>query len=259
MSTHNSSFQDLSIIMQHRVDYLDYLGVYALNYVHVDTNNHNITLLGTEKQWLSYMVEQDLHNQIAPRLRDYFHAWDEHTEHAQAYLTQVSNNTPVNWMKTDFCLKDESGYHLLEIGHTKALGIDTIQQFEDEIGAFQDEAIRLKQKYHDMIQPLTNIAAINDYQRLFDEEDKKWQEQCQLNFDMSLFEPLPEPVLTEEENEAIRLRVMWHQDDEIADKMNRSILDIKAMFHGIKEKYQQPKIPQKVYIDALQDVLKSPN
>ena len=72
---------------------------------------------------------------------------------------------------------------------------------------------------------------------------------------MSLFEPLPEPTLNEQEHEALKWKVMWHQDDEIAEQMNLSILEVKAIFQGIKEKYHQPRIPQYVYMNKLQEVL----
>lgn len=246
--------------MQHRVDDLDYLQVYALNYTHINFEKKTSVILGTEQAWLLHYIEQDLHNQIAPRLRDSCYYWDKSQLHTQAYAEFMQQHQPeLSWMKTDLCIQDEHGYHLLEIGHSKELGIDTIQQFEDTLDAFKHEAIRLQQKYPQMIFPLTCLNEIQDYQALYAEQDKEAMEKMKINFDMSLFEPIPEPTLTEQEDEALKLRVMWHEDDEIADKMGLSILETKALFNVIKDKYQQPKIPQRVYVAKMKQVLNELN
>ena len=46
----------------------------------------------------------------------------------------------------------------------------------------------------------------------------------------------------------------WFEDDEIADAMNCSIKGVKDLFNAIKEKYQQPKIPQRVYLNKRKEL-----
>ena len=248
-------FQDLALLMQHRVDYLDYLGVDSINYFHIDTRNNTVTVLGTESAWVEHILKHDICNEVAPRLREFATLWKQDDDVYQTYVKFMSDNLPKNWMKTDYCMQDETGFHLLEIGHHQDLGIEDIGAIEDEIGAFFDEADRLRQKHPQISKPLTCIPAIADFQQLFAEQDQQLQDSCKFELDMSLFEPLPEPTLNEQEHEALKWKVMWHQDDEIAEQMSLSILEVKAIFQGIKEKYHQPRIPQYVYMNKLQEVL----
>ena len=110
------------------------------------------------------------------------------------------------------------------------------------------ESIRLREKYPNIVFPINNMESIFQKQFEFDEEEKNLLNTNEINLDMRLFEPLPEPILTDEEDRALSLRVQCFEDDEIADAMDCSIKHIKNIFKAIEEKYHQPKIPQHVYL-----------
>ena len=44
-------------------------------------------------------------------------------------------------------------------------------------------------------------------------------------------------------------RVQWYEDDEIADQMQLPLSRVRQIFTSIKDKYHQPKIPQRVYLN----------
>jgi len=252
------TLDDLAVISEHLLQEMEYLSVYALNYTYVNFETLDVVVMGTEADWLAEMMSQGLHLKVEQRLRNYSYSWTPDYPQAlyQAYEQYRKNNEPASatWLKTDFALKGAHGYHLLEIGHTQELGIDTYNQMVDVLNYFKYESMRLQKKYPLMVSKLAHLDAIETYQAIYQDEEQATLAKMTLNFDESLFEPLPEPVLTEQEHQALELRVQWFEDDEIADQMQLSIREVKKLFVSVKDKYHQPRIPQFIYQEKRRKV-----
>tara|TARA_B100001094_G_scaffold333119_1_gene408738 strand:+ start:1147 stop:1761 length:615 start_codon:yes stop_codon:yes gene_type:complete len=194
--TFEQTFQDLALIHEDTLSSLQHLSVYALNYLYVDFESGKLIVSGTESDWLMRMVQQGLHQKLALRLCEFSHPWVEDSELYQAYQAMMQKNSPDKvWMKTEFCVPGKHGMHLLEMGHTKSLSIDTYNAFIDALNTFKYESMRLQVKYPSMVYQCETLPAILQQQEAFAEEDRKTMESMRLEFDLSLFEPIPEPTL----------------------------------------------------------------
>ncbi len=249
VKTIEQTFEDLALIHEDTLSSLKYLSVYALNYTYIDFESHKMVISGTESDWMTHMIRLGLHQEVAHRLREYCYDWSAESETTKAYTQFMTEHHPeLKWRKTDFGLKGKHGFHLLEIGHTQELGIETFNAMADALNEFKFESIRLQEKYPAMLYDVESMPSILDLQAVFLEQDQALQESMKIEFDDSLFEPLEEPTLSKEEDTALSLRVQWYEDDEIADQMALSLKEVKQIFISIKDKYHQPKIPQRVYL-----------
>jgi DNA-binding CsgD family transcriptional regulator len=242
------AFADLALIVEDELRAVDYLYIDAVNYTYVNFKTGKMVLLGTEGSWLHQLVTQGLHQQIAPRLKQYAYDWQPSSALYQAYqqhLCQQNYQTP--WFKTDFGMPSSEGFHLLDIRHQQPLDIESINKLEDLVCAFKDESKRLQLKYPQMVMQAECLDEILATQAQMKAEAAAALLHSTLELDPALFEPLPEPALSDQEETALEMRCRWMVDDEIADEMGLSIREVKGLFQGIKDKYHQPRIPQHVY------------
>ena len=244
------TLQDLALIHEDTLSHLQYLSIYALNYTYIDFNTQKMVISGTETDWLMHSIQQGLHQDMASRLKAFSHAWENDAPMTQAYTSWMQAHQPeVSWQKTDLGLKGKHGFHLLEIGHTEDLGIDSFSQMVDALNEFKYESIRLQTKYPSMVFDVHHMEEILQKQIQFAKEEQAQLDTMKIEFDASLFEPLQEPTLSEQEDQALSLRVQWYEDDEIAEQMQLPLIKVKQIFTSIKDKYHQPKIPQRVYLN----------
>lgn len=244
------TLEDLALIHEETLSHLEYLSIYALNYTYIDFNTQKMVISGTETNWLKHSIQQGLHQNMASRLREFSHSWEDDAPMTQAYTRWMQAHQPeVSWQKTDFGLKGKHGFHLLEIGHTEDLGIDSFNQMVDTLNEFKYESMRLQTKYPSMVFDVHNMEDILQQQTQFARQEQAQLDAMKIEFDASLFEPLEEPTLSEQEDQALSLRVQWYEDDEIAEQMQLSLIRVKQIFTSIKDKYHQPKIPQRVYLN----------
>ena len=205
----SETLDDLAVISEHLVKEMEYLSVYALNYTYVNFDTSEVVVMGTESDWLEAMMTQGLQLKVEQRLRNYAYPWTPEYPQAlyQAYAEHRDKlHGSESWLKTDFALQGKHGFHLLEIGHRQELGIDTYNQMVDVLNFFKYESMRLQKKYPLMVSKLANLDAIQTYQAIYQEEEQSTLARMSLKFDESLFEPLPEPVLTEQEHQALELQ-----------------------------------------------------
>ena len=244
------TLEDLALIHEETLSHLQYLSIYALNYTYINFDTQKMVVSGTETDWLMHSIQQGLHQDLASRLKEFSHTWEEDALTTQAYTSWMqTHHADINWKKTDLGLKGKHGFHLLEIGHTEDLGIDSFNQMVDALNEFKYESIRLQKKYPSMLFDVHHMEEILQKQIQFAEEEQAQLDAMKIEFDESLFEPLEEPTLSEQEDQALSLRVQWYEDDEIAGQMQLPLIKVKQIFTSIKDKYHQPKIPQRVYLN----------
>lgn len=228
--------------------------------MYIDIENQSSTILGTEYSWLAYSIGKDLHNHIAPRLRPFYNEWDKKQLYTQVY-SKFMFEYPLSKsrFKTDLCVEENGNFHLLEIGHYEPLNSNLISDIETCLEFFRSKLNSFQQKHPNVIFPLTCVEQIHDYQALYTEENEMLERKAYLETQLELREPISEPTLTKLEEEALKLRVTWHTDDEIAERMGLGILGVQHIFHNIQDKYQQPKIPHQVYVSKIKQVLQQIN
>jgi hypothetical protein len=249
------TLHDLALMHADTLAHVSYLSIYALNYTYIDFEKNTMVVSGTEPEWLLSRLAQGFETDLPQRLQMYAHAWTSDSRISQVYREwMVQHHPDVRWQKTDFGLQGQHGFHLLEIGHTDALSVDCLTQLVDVLNEFKHESMRLRDKYPAMVLPVANMPAILEQQAHFAEADRALVQGMALNLDPDLFEPLPEPTLSEAEDQALSLRVQWFEDDEIADKMQLPLAAVKALFNAIKDKYHQPRIPQRAYLKKRKEL-----
>jgi hypothetical protein len=245
------SFQKLEHLYQSSLSSLDHLYVYALNYMYVDLKNETLLIVGTESNWMNEMIKSNLHQKIANRFMEQTQIWEANTEFFKAYDRFIQNHQTISsWYKTDIVVKESQGVHLLEISHYQPLPLDTKHYLNDAFETFRFDRPRLHQQYPNLLFPIQDMQPYYSAQA---EQKQTDVDTMKLELDMKLFEPMPEPALSHAEKRALSLRVQWYEDDEIAEAMECSLADVRALFEAVKDKYQQPKIPPRVYDKIRQE------
>lgn len=214
-----------------------YLRIKNLNYYYLDWNRQTFSCTGTDATWLHHILETPLKQALGSRLKLLCHLWADNPVWQQAYQDHQRQTDQPTWLKTDFCLEGKHGYHLLEVEHENPLTIDHINPIFDCISYFKYENIRFQQNHPELQWPLAEVIAAPKLPKMPDE----------LFFDLdAIIEADPEP-LNEQEEQALSLRLQWHSDDEVAQKMGLSLQETRQLYTSIADKHHHTEIPSSVY------------
>jgi hypothetical protein len=231
-------FQHHAEIHQSVLDDFSYLNIKSLNYYYLDWQTQTMTCTGTDAAWLVHTVSSALRQELPSRMKLLCHLWRDNPFWQQAYTDfQRQRERQQPWIKTDFCVEGRHGYHLLEVEHKAPLSIVQVNPIFDSISHFKAESIRLQQYHPDLVWSLPKKISAPLPPPI---PEESW-----IDLD-ALIEADPEPLNPAEEA-ALLLRLRWHSDDEVADKMGLSLKDAKQLFVSIADKHHHPYIPPTLY------------
>lgn len=232
---------------QPMLDTFTVMQVQHLNYYYVDWQHQVITFTGTEAAWLAYVSDNQLLQSIHSRLKPYVHPWASSAWSTayEAYRRDQGIDTP--WLKTDLCVEGQHGYHILEVSHKQPLNLYQIEPLFDSIATFKDESMRLQNQAPNLrvslAQPVAAPTLPNlSISGLLDIEE------------IEEAEPMP---LSPVEEQALDLRLTWHQDDEIAQQLGLRVAEVQQLFRDIADKYHHPHIPPSLYRSRLPQVIRA--
>lgn len=233
----NQAEQNQSILEHFRM-----MSITDMNYFYVDYRSQKVTFTGTEAYWLAFCVEEGLLQQIQLRLTLLVHVWEEPSTWFQAY-TQYCHQQSLNesWLKTDLCLEGQHGYHVLELKHLNPLNLYQMNPLFEAIGLFKDASIRLQNQHAMLTCALVQPVSVPQAPPL----------PTKPLFDLDQIQEADPIPLNALELQALDLRVMWHEDDEIAKQMKMSVAQVRQLFRSIAEKYHQFDVPPSVYHDRV--------
>lgn len=243
------SFKRHAEIHQPKLDDFSYLKVKSLHYYCLNWCNQTLSCTGTDALWLNHVFKTMLYQALGSRLNLMCHLWEDNPVWQQAYQDHQHQQNQPNWLKTDFCLEDKHGFHLLEVEHEAPLTIQQINPLFDCISYFKYENIRLQKHNPELQWPLTPEIQAPIKPKIAPD----------LFVDLDqIIEADPEP-LNQQEEQALSLRLQWHSDDEVAQKMGLSLQETRQLYTSIADKNHHPYIPPSVYQNHLKKLISVPS
>ncbi|MBL6735105.1 MAG: hypothetical protein ISP86_04415 [Shewanellaceae bacterium] len=232
------ALQQHAAILQPILAEFSHLNVSHLNYYYADWHHQTVVFTGTEADWLQYAVELGWLDDLSSRLQPLIHLWVDETDWYEAYQQyRQQQHLEPHFLKTDLCLEGQHGFHLLEVGHEQPLSLYETNSLFDAIGVMKDECRRLQSSYplpslplqQLVVAPQPPVPPITPF------------------FDLSQIEEADPIPLNTIEEKIIKLRLQGYADDEIAQKLQLCLTDVRQLFVSIADKHHYPYIPTWLY------------
>jgi hypothetical protein len=242
------ALQQHAAILQPILAEFSHHNVSHLNYYYADWQQHTVVFTGTEAGWLQYVVEHGCLDDLSSRLQPLIQQWTAGSYWYEAYQQyRQQQHVEPHFLKTDFCLEGQHGFHLLEVEHEQPLSLYETNPLFDAIGALKDECRRLQSSY-----PIPNLPV---QQRVI--EPVPPVPPTTPFFDLSQIQEADPIALNTIEEKIIKLRLQGYSDDEIAQKLQLCLTDVRQLFVSIADKHHYPYIPTWVYQRYLTQLISS--